>query len=179
MITDVELNPSPLNKPELDPEDQFLVSDSYATAPGQLTNGPLSGVASTSSPGPGAAHVPWLRKTEYISREGIHRTQVPQDTYVSSHTRSQRHRISLLTRTSENLSSTTLPSTSRGQLKYAISKPHSRPPMNPSTSPRSSTQVNPASQPSSHTTSFRIQRYGLMPMIYSSSPNAQGSDPLT
>ncbi|KAF8522988.1 RNA polymerase II-associated [Gautieria morchelliformis] len=72
------LHPSPLNKPELDPEDQFLVSDSFAT-PGQLTNGALSGGPSTGSPGPGTAHVPWLRKTEYISREGIHRSQALQD----------------------------------------------------------------------------------------------------
>lgn len=78
LIRSIALNPSPLNKPELDPEDQFLVSDSFAT-PGQLTNGSLSGVASTSSPGPGTAHVPWLRKTEYISREGIHRAQASQD----------------------------------------------------------------------------------------------------
>lgn len=74
------LNPSPLNKPELDPEDQFLVSDTYAP-PGQLANGSAAGhgSASTSTPGPGTNHVPWLRKTEYISREGIHRTQALQD----------------------------------------------------------------------------------------------------
>ncbi|KAF8586321.1 hypothetical protein K439DRAFT_1387233 [Ramaria rubella] len=72
-----ELNPSSLNKPELDPEDQFLVSDSFSTS-GQVANGQTGG-SSISSPGPGASHVPWLRKTEYISREGVHRTQFPQD----------------------------------------------------------------------------------------------------
>ncbi|KIJ55625.1 hypothetical protein M422DRAFT_57956 [Sphaerobolus stellatus SS14] len=63
------LNPSGLNKPELDPEDQFLVSDMYSM-PGQSTNGqPGTPSATTSS----TAYVPWLRKTEYITREGSQR----------------------------------------------------------------------------------------------------------
>ncbi|KAF8518949.1 RNA polymerase II-associated [Hysterangium stoloniferum] len=72
------LNPSSLNKPELDPEDQFLVSDNFAM-PGQLSNGQLPGTPSMNSPGPSTAHVPWLRKTEYISREGMHKSQSSQE----------------------------------------------------------------------------------------------------
>jgi len=67
-----------LNKPELDPEDQFLVSDTYAI-PGQSTNG--HGTPS-GTPGP-AAHIPWLRKTEYITREGSHRSSAQESCVIS------------------------------------------------------------------------------------------------
>nr|GAT56828.1 predicted protein [Mycena chlorophos] len=69
---DAELNPDPNNLPELDPEDAALLEElapatSYAN--GQPTNG------APSLP----THVSWLRKTEYISREGIQRsTNAPE-----------------------------------------------------------------------------------------------------
>ncbi|KAG6821221.1 hypothetical protein H0H93_004043 [Arthromyces matolae] len=58
---DSELNPDPQNLPVLDPKDAFLLGD--LTTSGSYANG-SSGSLSTS-----LANVPWLRKTEYISRE--------------------------------------------------------------------------------------------------------------
>ncbi|KAL0947891.1 hypothetical protein HGRIS_010526 [Hohenbuehelia grisea] len=59
---DSALNPDPRNPPKLDPKDQFLLEDPSSS----FING--SGSASGSST-PLPAHVPWLRKTEYISRD--------------------------------------------------------------------------------------------------------------
>ncbi|KAI0060726.1 hypothetical protein BV25DRAFT_1871121 [Artomyces pyxidatus] len=64
---DSALNPDPKNLPTLDPKDQALLLDpssSNAFSHGEFSR-PTSG-ASTPLP----AHVPWLRKTEYISRDG-------------------------------------------------------------------------------------------------------------
>jgi len=75
MLGGLALNPDPSNLPKLDPRDAFLLSDISSTA-GITTNaGNLSG---SSVP---MTHVPWLRKTEYISREGVLRTS-SQETYV-------------------------------------------------------------------------------------------------
>jgi RNA polymerase II-associated factor 1 len=72
------LNPDPENLPKLDPKDAFLLGDpSSSSAP--YING-----ASSSSPSTPLAHVPWLRKTEYISREGVQRSQAVQETCVLS-----------------------------------------------------------------------------------------------
>ncbi|KAG6332040.1 hypothetical protein ID866_7051 [Astraeus odoratus] len=75
---DSALNPDPDNLPPLDPRDRNLLGDpSSSSLP--YTNGPPSGPAtSTSTPMP--AHVPWLRKTEYLSREGVQRSQPVQET---------------------------------------------------------------------------------------------------
>ncbi|KAF7309966.1 hypothetical protein MIND_00369300 [Mycena indigotica] len=66
-----ELNPDPNNLQILDPEDAALLEElapSTSYSNGQPSNG---------AP-PLPAHVPWLRKTEYISREGIQRsTSIP------------------------------------------------------------------------------------------------------
>ncbi|KAG6812735.1 hypothetical protein H0H92_000952 [Tricholoma furcatifolium] len=62
-----ELNPDLNNLPPLDPKDTFLLGDSGASA-GPFTNGASS---STATP---LAHVSWLRKTEYISRESSQRS---------------------------------------------------------------------------------------------------------
>jgi len=74
LIAFAALNPDPRNAPILDPKDQALLLD--PSSPTGLTNGEFSrGGAGVSTPLP--AHVPWLRKTEYISREGSslqHRT---------------------------------------------------------------------------------------------------------
>ncbi|KAG2110388.1 RNA polymerase II-associated [Suillus discolor] len=65
---DDTLNPDPDNLPSLDPKDRLLLGDpsTYATP---YTIPTTSG---TSTPLP--PHVPWLRKTEYLSREGVQRT---------------------------------------------------------------------------------------------------------
>lgn len=69
------LNPDPSKLPKLDPKDAFLLSDISSSA-GIATNaGNLSGSSASMT------HVPWLRKTEYISREGVLRTS-SQETYV-------------------------------------------------------------------------------------------------
>ncbi|GJJ11167.1 hypothetical protein Clacol_005399 [Clathrus columnatus] len=68
------LNPSSLNKPELDPEDQFLVSDSYSMS-GQMMNGSVNGPSTPTAP----THVSWLRKTEYITRETFQKSPSLQD----------------------------------------------------------------------------------------------------
>ncbi|KAJ7656300.1 RNA polymerase II-associated protein [Mycena polygramma] len=66
---DAELNPDPDDLPVLDPEDAALLAELAPSAPtfgnSQMPSGP-------STPLP--AHVPWLRKTEYISREGVQRS---------------------------------------------------------------------------------------------------------
>ncbi|THH18046.1 hypothetical protein EW146_g2862 [Bondarzewia mesenterica] len=63
---DSALNPDKNNLPPLDPKDQFLLLDPSSSV--SFTNGEFSrGGSGTSTPLP--AHVSWLRKTEYISRE--------------------------------------------------------------------------------------------------------------
>ncbi|KAJ3553833.1 hypothetical protein NP233_g12556 [Leucocoprinus birnbaumii] len=62
---DSALNPDPLNLPKLDPRDAFLLSDPSSST-GMSANAGNSSGASTP-----LAHVSWLRKTEYISREGV------------------------------------------------------------------------------------------------------------
>ncbi|KAF8130582.1 RNA polymerase II-associated [Boletus edulis] len=77
-VNDSALNPDPENLPSLDPKDRFLLGDPSANSV-PYTNGtaPVSGSA-TSTPLP--AHVPWLRKTEYLSREGVQRVTSAQET---------------------------------------------------------------------------------------------------
>ncbi|KIM90575.1 hypothetical protein PILCRDRAFT_47121, partial [Piloderma croceum F 1598] len=74
---DSALNPDPHDLPLLDPKDKFLLGDPSSTPGGPYTNG--AATPGTSAPLP--VHVPWLRKTEYISREGVQRgsgTQEPK-----------------------------------------------------------------------------------------------------
>lgn len=63
------LNPDSHNLPLLDPKDADLLIDPTSSS-GQYANGP-SGANGPPTP---LAHVPWLRKTEYISREGVLRS---------------------------------------------------------------------------------------------------------
>jgi RNA polymerase II-associated factor 1 len=76
-VNDSTLNPDPENLPSLDPKDRFLLGDPSANS-APYTNGaaPASG-SGASTPLP--AHVPWLRKTEYLSREGVQRTSSIQE----------------------------------------------------------------------------------------------------
>jgi len=65
---DSELNPDPNNVPPLDPKDAFLIPDSSY---------PVNGLKASSSSS-NLHHVPWLRKTEYISRETSRPTHTPE-----------------------------------------------------------------------------------------------------
>ncbi|KAJ7231886.1 RNA polymerase II-associated [Mycena haematopus] len=67
---DAELNPDPDDLPVLDPEDAALLAELAPSAPSFGTGSQLASGPSTPLP----AHVPWLRKTEYISREGVQRS---------------------------------------------------------------------------------------------------------
>ncbi|KAG0699894.1 RNA polymerase II-associated [Suillus ampliporus] len=73
---DATLNPDPDNLPPLDPKDRFLLGDPSASAT-PYTNGAIPTPSGTSTPLP--PHVPWLRKTEYLSREGVQRTPSSQE----------------------------------------------------------------------------------------------------
>ncbi|KAG9312642.1 RNA polymerase II-associated [Chiua virens] len=76
-VDDSSLNPDPENLPPLDPKDRFLLGDpSTNSAP--YTNGVAAASGSgTSAPLP--VHVPWLRKTEYLSKEGVQRSSSNQE----------------------------------------------------------------------------------------------------
>jgi RNA polymerase II-associated factor 1 len=74
------LNPDPNNLPKLDPMDAFLLTDP-STTPSSYVNGGHTTTGTTTSVTPSPAYVPWLRKTEYISREGVQRTSA-QEPYV-------------------------------------------------------------------------------------------------
>ncbi|KAH8832915.1 RNA polymerase II-associated [Flagelloscypha sp. PMI_526] len=63
---DSELNPDPDNLPNIDPKDLFLLEDLGGVAT-LATGPPTAGPSSNAHVAP--AHVSWLRKTEYLSRE--------------------------------------------------------------------------------------------------------------
>jgi RNA polymerase II-associated factor 1 len=64
------LNPDPDSLPIIDSKDLFLLGDPSTSA--LYSNGVLSATSSVPST-PAPVQVPWLRKTEYISREGVQR----------------------------------------------------------------------------------------------------------
>jgi RNA polymerase II-associated factor 1 len=68
------LNPDPDDPPNLDPEDAALLLDPSSSPSTPYTNGSQS---NPSTPLP--THVPWLRKTEYISREVVQRSSPAQE----------------------------------------------------------------------------------------------------
>ncbi|KAI0333904.1 RNA polymerase II-associated [Cubamyces sp. BRFM 1775] len=72
---DSELNPDPNRPSKIDPRDQFMLGDPASTAAPFL--GPVASGAST--PLAAMPNVPWLRKTEYLSREGSSRASLSQD----------------------------------------------------------------------------------------------------
>ena len=72
----IGLNPDPKNLPELDPKDDFLLADPSSSTGAYPINGSQLG-SINGHPTP-LAHVPWLRKTEYISREGVQKTGVQE-----------------------------------------------------------------------------------------------------
>ncbi|KAH8103869.1 RNA polymerase II-associated [Cristinia sonorae] len=72
---DPALNPDPLNPPKLDPKDQLLLIDP-ASISGPYNPGGAASGTSTPTPMP---HVTWLRKTEYITREGVNRSSASSE----------------------------------------------------------------------------------------------------
>ncbi|KAF8556690.1 Paf1-domain-containing protein [Imleria badia] len=76
-VDDSTLNPDPENLPPLDPKDRFLLGDPSANS-APYTNGAAS-VSGSGASTPLPAHVPWLRKTEYLSREGVQRASSTQE----------------------------------------------------------------------------------------------------
>ncbi|KAH9893329.1 RNA polymerase II-associated [Cubamyces lactineus] len=72
---DSELNPDPNRPHKVDPRDQFMLGDPATSAAPFL--GPV--VLGASTPLAAMPNVPWLRKTEYLSREGSTRAALSQD----------------------------------------------------------------------------------------------------
>ncbi|KAI0047855.1 Paf1-domain-containing protein, partial [Auriscalpium vulgare] len=79
---DNALNPDPKNLLTLDPKDQALLVDPGSSS-SSFSHGDFGRPASGAST-PVPAHVPWLRKTEYISRDGSIPTHKPQDPCVTN-----------------------------------------------------------------------------------------------
>ncbi|KDQ13008.1 hypothetical protein BOTBODRAFT_175885 [Botryobasidium botryosum FD-172 SS1] len=68
---DPGLNPDPHTLPELDPKDEYLVAELGPYSNGLSTSSSFNGPPSTATSS--TVNVSWLRKTEYISREGTQR----------------------------------------------------------------------------------------------------------
>ena len=81
LIPSLVLNPDPDGVPSLDPKDRFLLGDPSANST-PYSNG-IAPVAGSGASTPLPAHVPWLRKTEYLSREGVQRNSSIQEMYDS------------------------------------------------------------------------------------------------
>ncbi|PPQ90767.1 hypothetical protein CVT25_010156 [Psilocybe cyanescens] len=80
---DSSLNPDIHDLPKLDPKDVFLLADPSSATGAYPPN------ASTPNPdrltyGTPIANVPWLRKTEYISRENMQRSGIQETKHVVS-----------------------------------------------------------------------------------------------
>jgi len=70
-LDDSELNPNPKNAPPIDPRDAFMLDETSLHA---QANG-----SSYASAAPSTPQVSWLRKTEYISKEGVNRAPISHD----------------------------------------------------------------------------------------------------
>ncbi|CCM04179.1 uncharacterized protein FIBRA_06341 [Fibroporia radiculosa] len=75
---DSELNPDPDNPPVLDPKDELLLADPSTSTPFSSNGFSTSGLTPSSSQTM-MPNVPWLRKTEYLSREGVTRASLSQE----------------------------------------------------------------------------------------------------
>ncbi len=72
--TILELNSNPKNAPLIDPRDAFMLDETSLHA---QANG-----SSYASAAPSTPQVSWLRKTEYISKEGVNRAPISHDLCV-------------------------------------------------------------------------------------------------
>ncbi|KAF8967736.1 RNA polymerase II-associated protein [Flammula alnicola] len=81
---DSSLNPDPNNLPKLDPRDAFLLADPSSSTGAYPVNGISHPTSSTNAHQTPLANVTWLRKTEYISREGVQRSGVSEQKHVVS-----------------------------------------------------------------------------------------------
>lgn len=70
-LDDSELNPNPKNAPPIDTRDAFMLDETSLHA---QANGSSYASATPSTP-----QVSWLRKTEYISKEGVNRAPISHD----------------------------------------------------------------------------------------------------
>ncbi|KZT07427.1 uncharacterized protein LAESUDRAFT_724896 [Laetiporus sulphureus 93-53] len=75
---DSGLNPDPNNTPPLDPKDQLLLGDPSTSGPYMSTLFGAQGISASATLS-SMPHVPWLRKTEYLSREGVTRSMLSQE----------------------------------------------------------------------------------------------------
>ncbi|KAL6308280.1 RNA polymerase II-associated [Sparassis latifolia] len=74
-----EVNPDPEDVPPLDPKDQFLLADPGSSSGTFMNHGFPSSGSGSLTPSSSMPQVAWLRKTEYISREGVSRSSLSQD----------------------------------------------------------------------------------------------------
>ncbi|EAU90178.2 hypothetical protein CC1G_05716 [Coprinopsis cinerea okayama7 len=79
---DSSLNPDPNNLPRLDPKDAFMLGDPSSSTGMYPTSGPIGPTPIAPMP----ASVPWLRKTEYLSRESGQRGTTTQEPKVATTT---------------------------------------------------------------------------------------------
>lgn len=78
----IALNPNPDNLPPLDPKDQFLLLEPTST-PGIFTSNSFANTPGSGTSTPTALpHVPWLRKTEYLSSRDASRSALIPESYV-------------------------------------------------------------------------------------------------
>ncbi|KAF9479588.1 RNA polymerase II-associated protein [Pholiota conissans] len=80
---DSSLNPDPHNLPPLEPRDAALLLDPSSSTGPYTTNG-TSQASSSSHVSAPLGHVTWLRKTEYISREGVQRSGMAEQKHIVS-----------------------------------------------------------------------------------------------
>ncbi|KAF9054489.1 RNA polymerase II-associated protein [Panaeolus papilionaceus] len=77
---DSSLNPDPHNLPKLDPRDAMLLADPSSST-GYANGHPTSATLGAPS---ALGYVPWLRKTEYISREGVQKSSNQEQKQVQA-----------------------------------------------------------------------------------------------
>lgn len=151
-----ELNPDPNDLPKLDSKDQFLLGDPASSAGSFLGPGPSSGASTPLSSS--VPHVPWLRKTEYLSRDGATRSSLSQEVCVICFMFNPLPRfIYAGLRTGSKVWKPR--STSRAVRNYATSTRPSLP-LRPPTWQVSGIQQSPSSPPSKPSTSFQTPTSG-------------------
>lgn len=71
------------NLPTLDPKDAWLASETAPPPSTYANNHASSSYATPAKATPSTTYVPWLRRTEYISREATHRSSSNMDACVA------------------------------------------------------------------------------------------------
>ncbi|KAF8202390.1 RNA polymerase II-associated protein, partial [Pholiota molesta] len=91
------LNPDLHNLPQLDPRDAALLLDPSSSTGAYATSG-ISQAGSSSHASTPLGNVTWLRKTEYISREGVQRSGMAEQKHVKRATARYRKLLHLMQR---------------------------------------------------------------------------------